>query len=286
MPEHVRPGAPPPSALAGGRLLALFVPATRRERFAKALAAGADAVIIDLEDAVAHAEKEAARDGLAGALPPGSPVLLRINGADTPWHADDVAAAAALPVAGVVLPKAESARDVARVAAAVGADRPVIALVESARGLAAARDLATAPGTVRLAFGSIDFAADMGCAHTRQALLAARSELVLASRLGGLSGPLDGVTDKVDDAARTADDAAHAAELGFAGKLLIHPAQVAPALRGFAPAAEEIAWAQRILAALAAGGSVVTVDGAMVDAPVRLRAERILARAATPGRPA
>ncbi|MFG1347404.1 CoA ester lyase [Xanthobacter autotrophicus DSM 431] len=266
-----------PSLLQSGRLVALFVPATRPDRFGKALSCGADAVIIDLEDAVGTAEKGQARAAVAAAIPAQGTVLLRINGAGTPWHADDMEMARDVPLAGIVLPKAESPDEVAEVAARVG--RPVIALIESARGLAAARAIAAAPKVARLAFGSIDFAADLGCAHTRDALLAARSELVLASRLAGLDGPVDGVTTQVSDAALAEDDARFAAALGFAGKLCIHPAQVAPAGAGFAPSPAEVAWAQRIVSALADGGSVVTVDGAMVDAPVRLRATRILARA-------
>lgn len=268
-----------PLPLRNGRFVALFVPATRTDRFAKAVAAGADAVIIDLEDAVGHAEKAAARAALASALPPAGTVLLRINGAGTPWHEDDLEMARGLPLAGVVLPKAETRADVERVGARLGGTSAIIPIIESARGLAEARAIAAAPRVARLAFGSIDFAADLGCAHTRQALLSARCELVLAARLAGLDGPIDGVTARVDDAGLAQDDAIHAAELGFAGKLCIHPSQIVPVMRGFAPTAAELAWAGRILDALADGGSVVTVDGAMVDAPVRLRAERILARA-------
>lgn len=268
--------------VATGRLLALFVPATRPERFAKAAAAGADAIIIDLEDAVAHGEKQAARtalaQGLADGAPHGTPVLLRINGATTPWHADDLDLARQLPLSGVMLAKAETAAEVTRVAERLDGV-PILALIESALGLSQARAIAAVPQVARLAFGSIDFAADLGCAHTRQALLAARSELVLAARLAGLDGPVDGVTTTLADGAVAQDDAAYAVELGFAGKLLIHPSQISPAKAGFAPTEADIAWARRIVGALAEGGAVVQVDGAMVDAPVRLRAERILARA-------
>ncbi|MFG1372494.1 CoA ester lyase [Xanthobacter oligotrophicus] len=273
-----------PVSLRNGRLVALFVPATRPDRFAKALSSGADAIIIDLEDAVGHGEKAGARDALAAAVPAAGPVLLRINASGTPWHADDLAAARSLPLAGVMLPKAESREEVEQVAARLGEGVAIIPLIESAQGLAAARSIAAAPCVARLAFGSIDFAADLGCAHTREALLAARSELVLAARLAGGQGPMDGVTTRVDDAALAQDDAAHAVALGFAGKLCIHPGQITPVMKGFAPTAEEVSWAERILAALDEGGSVVTVDGAMVDAPVRLRAERILARTLAAGR--
>lgn len=272
--------AVPSDPLRFARMVVLFVPAIRPERFAKALASGADRVIIDLEDAIGVAEKAQARAALVAACPAG--VIVRVNAAGTPWHADDVAAVRGLPVAAVMLPKSEDAAAVAAVAAALGGQVPLVALIESAAGLAAARAIAAVPQVARLAFGSIDFSADLGCGESREALLLARSEVVLAARLAGQGGPIDGVTARFDDDGAVCADAAYAAGLGFAGKLCIHPRQVAPACAGLAPAAEELAWARRIVAALEAGGSVVKVDGAMVDAPVRLRAERILARAGAP----
>ncbi|GGE22625.1 citryl-CoA lyase [Aureimonas endophytica] len=266
-----------PSAIDNAALF-LFVPADRPERFAKAFAAGAEAVIVDLEDAVAPGAKDGARAGLAdaGAMVASAPcpVLLRVNPVGAAGHAADLALAAELPFAALVLPKAEGADEVEAARRATG--RPVVALVESAKGIANARALAGAAG--RLAFGSFDFAADLGCRHEREALLLARLELVLASRLAGRAGPVDGVTAAVRDEAAIRGDAAYAAGLGFAGKLLIHPAQIAPARAGFGPGAEEIAWATRVLAAGRAGGAVA-LDGEMVDAPVRLRAETLLRRA-------
>lgn len=249
----------------------LFVPANRPERFEKAAASGADAIIIDLEDAVAVDEKDAARAKLRAGFT-GIPIIVRVNAPGTRWHADDMAAVTALDVAAVMVPKAEIGGGFA---ATLGG-KPVIALVESARGLADARALAALEGVALLAFGSIDFCADLGCAHTREALSAARSEIVLASRLAGIAAPLDGVTTAIDDAAAIEGDARYARDFGFGGKLLIHPRQIAPALAGLMPDAEEIEWARRVLAA-ADGAS--RVDGAMVDAPVRLRAEAILSRA-------
>lgn len=254
----------------------LFVPADRPERYAKATASGADAVIVDLEDAVAPARKAIARDALAGGLATllaGVDAYVRVNAAGTPWHADDLAAIATLRVAGIVLAKAESAAQAE--SAAMG--RGVIALIESARGMANARTIAASPSVRRLAFGSIDYCADLGAAHLREVLLPARAELVLASRLAGLAAPLDGVTAALDDTALIEDDARHAAGLGFGGKLCIHPRQIGPARAGFAPAAAEIDWARQILAAGDEGA--VAVGGTMVDAPVRLRARQILARA-------
>ncbi len=255
----------------------LFVPGDRPERYAKAAFCGADAIIIDLEDAVAPDRKALARAALSrsGALPQNIPLYVRVNTRATPWHAEDIAAVAGLDVAGIVLPKAESVADVEAVAALLNG-REVLALIETAAGLAAARQIAGAAVTARLAFGSIDFCADLGLAHTREALLMARSELVLASRLGGLAAPLDGVTAALGNDMLAEDDARYAAGLGFGGKLCIHPAQIVPVKRGFAPSEAEIAWAARVLEA--AGDGAAAVDGAMVDAPVRARARRIIAR--------
>ena len=255
----------------------LFVPADRPERYAKAAASGADAIVIDLEDAVAPEKKGAARAELykAKALPKDSPVYIRLNGTTTPWYAEDVSAARGLEVTGVILPKAENIAGIASLAAALGG-REIIALIESAEGLAAARDIARAGTVARLAFGSIDFCADLGVAHTREALLMARSELVLASRLGGLAPPLDGVTTDIGNASLAEDDARYASALGFGGKLCIHPVQIRPVFQGFTPGAEEIAWAERVLAASAEGAE--KVGEAMVDAPVRARARQIIAR--------
>lgn len=257
--------------------LLLFVPADRPERFARAFASGADAAVIDLEDAVAPEAKAAARATLRDArgevAASACPVLLRVNAEGEPGHAEDLALARDLRLAGVMLPKAEGPEAVARVAGASG--HPVLALVETARGVARARDTAAAAG--RLALGAIDLAADLGCAETPEALLLARLELVLASRLGGLAGPIDGVTAALRDPALAEADARRAASLGFRGKLLIHPSQVAPARAGFAPSEAELAWADRVLGA--GGSGAAAVDGAMVDRPVRLRAEAIRRRA-------
>lgn len=271
--------APTQALFYGARALLLMVPANRPDRFAKAAEAGADAVIVDLEDAVPEADKDSARAGLPSALSGLNmpvPFLVRINGADSPWHERDVAALRSLPIAGVVLSKSEHVSDLERLSSMLGGKHRVVALIESALGLASVRSLARAAG--RLAFGSFDLSADLGAAHTRDALLAARFEIVLASRLAGLPEPIDGATAAIDDASAIESDAAHAAELGFFGKLLIHPRQVAPAARGLRPAADAISWAQRVMAA-AAPDALTVVDGAMVDRPVRLRAEWILRRA-------
>lgn len=262
----------------------LFVPGHRPERFDKALAAGASAVIIDLEDAVAPADKASARAALVQWLATTSArVAVRINAADTEWFADDLRAVAAPAVGAVMLPKAEDPQ----VLATLAGQRPDVALVplvESAAGLANARALAAMPGVQCLAFGSIDLQVDLRLRDaTEDELLPFRAELVLASRLAGIGAPLDGVTTAIDDAERLAADVQRARRLGFGGKLCIHPKQVAPVRAGFAPSAAEVAWAERVLAAAAASaGAAVALDGKMVDKPVILRAQAILRDATLP----
>ena len=258
----------------------LFVPADRPERYAKALAAGADAVIVDLEDAVGPDAKDRARerlerwlaedDGQAG-------VVVRVNAADTAWFEADLRACRSPRVGAVLLPKAERVADLER---AGEGGRPVLALIESAAGIDAAREIARAPGVERLVFGSIDFQADLGISGEGEELLAFRSQLVLASRLGGLAAPVDGVSTAIDDEVQLEADARRARRLGFGAKLCIHPKQAAVVNRSFTPGADEIAWAHRVLDAYAAaGGAAVAVDGKMIDKPVVLRAQSLLRQA-------
>lgn len=257
----------------------LFVPASRPERFAKALAAGADGVIIDLEDAVAPADKDSARAGLAAWLDPAHPVLVRVNAADTPWFVADLELLARPGVSAVVLPKAEHADDIL-VASRAGGGLAVLPLIESALGFEQRLALAHTDMVERLIFGQIDFQADMNMRCTEEELLPFRVALVLASRLAGIAAPIDGPCVAIDDAGVLEADALRARRLGFGGKLCIHPRQVAVVNRCFAPSAEEVAWAQRVVAADAAsGGAAVAVDGKMVDRPVVLRAQGILAEA-------
>ncbi len=269
----------------------LFVPATRPERIAKALACGAGAVIVDLEDAVAPDDKAAARSALLAAVPALAPeqrarLLVRTNAAGTPWHADDVAAVAACVaqgLAGAMVAKAESASTLRAVAQALGPRGLLVPLVESNAGLDALDALARAPQVVRLAFGHLDFQVDLGmeCAADEAELLPVRLALVRASRRAGLAAPVDGVTTATDDMVRLAGDTARSRRMGFGGKLCIHPAQVLPVQAAFAPDPAEIDWARRVLqAAPAHGGTVFRLDGRMVDAPVLALAGRLLARAA------
>ncbi|MBC7514238.1 MAG: CoA ester lyase, partial [Herminiimonas sp.] len=228
----------------------LFVPGNRPERFAKACAAGAHAVIIDMEDAVPPGEKVAARAAVAGWVTANTPVYIRINAADTEWFADDLTLCGRPGVAGIVLPKAERVEDLARLASA--GVPAILPLIESARGFWNVQAIAGAPKVQRLVFGTIDFSFDMGMLEGPTQLLPYRSQLVLVSRVAGIAAPVDGVTTALDDAALITADTQHARELGFGGKLCIHPKQVAHVNRGFAPSADALAWAMRVRDAAAA----------------------------------
>ncbi|HEY1225805.1 MAG TPA: CoA ester lyase [Ramlibacter sp.] len=253
----------------------LFVPGDRPDRFAKACASGAHAVIVDLEDAVAPEHKASARSALASWLHPDHPVMVRVNASDTAWFREDCALAGRPGVAGIMLPKAERLQDIESLRAAGAA--VVLPLVETAVGYDQARTLAGAPGVQRLVFGSIDFQLDLGITGDDEALLAFRSGLVLASRLAGIAAPVDGVSTAIDDPAQLAADAGRARRLGFGAKLCIHPKQVQGVNAAFSPSGAEVRWASRVLdAAAKAGGAAVAVDGKMVDRPVLLRAQAIL----------
>jgi citrate lyase subunit beta/citryl-CoA lyase len=261
----------------------LFVPGDRHERFAKALASAADAVVLDLEDAVAPSAKDVARGAVAAALTAdANRLVVRINDVATPWFAEDLAMLATHRVPAVMLPKAERASDVERVRSACP-DIAVLALVETARGVLAAESLAAAPGVQRLVFGTIDFALDLdlsGDLAPTVGLDAAASRLAWASRAAGIASPVAGVTTALDDEALLLGDLARARAHGFAAKLCIHPKQIAPIHAALAPSDAERAWAERVLAAAAdAGGAAAQLDGRMIDKPVIERARRLLERA-------
>lgn len=259
----------------------LFVPGNRPERFVKALGSGADAIIIDLEDAVAPADKGTAREAVAdwlaaGQVAGGVPVWLRINAADTSWFDDDLGLVGSAGVAGVMVPKAEAASTLDTVGKA-GA-RSLMPLIETAAGFEHLRQLGRSAGVARLVFGSIDLQVDLGMRDAREEeLLWFRTEIVLASRLAGIAAPIDGVCTAIDDVDQIRNDVLRARRLGFGGKLCIHPRQVGVVRQAFAPGKQEIVWARRVLAADAAsGGAAVSVDGKMVDKPVILRARAIV----------
>jgi citrate lyase subunit beta/citryl-CoA lyase len=263
----------------------LFVPGNRSERFAKALASGADAVVFDLEDAVAAEAKGAARDAIANwargaALAERERIVVRVNDAASAHFADDLRLLKDTGLAVAMLPKAESAEQVGLLFAALqGAE--VLALIESALGVARVEDVAAAPGVTRLVFGTLDLAFDLDLDITEQAdgLAYAAARIALASRLAGRLAPVAGVTPQIDDEARLLADLALSRRHGFGAKLCIHPRQVAPIHEALAPSAEAVAWARRVIAADAASPGAAQLDGRMVDRPVVLQAQRTLQRA-------
>jgi citrate lyase subunit beta / citryl-CoA lyase len=268
--------ADPGRALAAARSL-LFVPGDRPERFEKAVASGADVVVLDLEDAVAPDAKAAALEHVVAWLSAGGRALVRVTAVGTPTHAAQLEALAPTGAA-VMLPKAETAEGVAGVHAALGG-APVLALVETPRGIRDADEIASAEGVVRLAIGTVDLAADLGVdPSSHRAFDYSRGRLVVASAAAGLPGPVDGVTVRLGNPAVLDADLVVSRELGLTAKLCIHPKQVAAVNVAFTPTAAEVSWAERVVAA-AAGAGVTVVDGTMVDAPVVLRAQRILSRA-------
>ncbi len=253
----------------------LFVPGSRPERFGKAFESGADAVIIDLEDAVAVEDKAEALHHTVGALrgngvPANFRALVRVNSVT---EVDDLVAVDGNRLLGVVVPKAENPAELAAVAAKLPAGCALVALVETAIGVVNARAIAEIAPVTRLAFGAIDFSADVD-ATAPVMMDHARAELVIASRAAGKPAPLDSPTASYTDAVVIETDARSARALGFGGKLCIHPAQLGAVAVGFAPTPEEIEWATRVVGL---DGGATGLDGAMVDKPVVDRAKRILA---------
>lgn len=261
---------------------ALFVPGSRLERFAKALACGADAVIVDFEDAVAPQDKPQARKHLAAFLAqhPDVRLLVRVNAAGHPEHEADLQLCREHSgVVGILLPKAESAAQVIHTAAT---GKPVWPIIESARGVLSLEHIAACSGVERLTFGALDLALDLGLnaqsAGAGSVFDQVRFALLLHSRVNGLKPPLDSVFPAFEDDAGLAEAMRRGRDMGMGGALCIHPRQVAVIHAALAPSAEEKAWAQRVIDAAASGAAAFEVDGQMVDAPVLGHARRLLAR--------
>lgn len=266
----------------------LFVPGNRPERFAKALASGAGAIILDLEDAVAPADKAAARQAIADWVKTAEvapeQLVVRINDVLSPWYADDLAMIKAAGLTQVMLPKTEFAEQVKMTIAASGPTVAVIALVESARGIANIDQIALAEGVQRIAFGTLDYAADLNLSGDEQGLIYPYSRIAIASRSAELAAPIAGVTANLDDLAQTEADFAFARAFGCTAKMCIHPKQVEAVERLSRPTEQEVIWAEKVLAAAKDSSGAVRVDGKMVDRPVVLKAEAIKARSILPTR--
>ncbi|MBV6422651.1 MAG: Citrate lyase subunit beta [Steroidobacteraceae bacterium] len=276
----------------------LFAPGNHVRRAEKAFTAGADAAILDLEDAVAHAEKAAARPLVVAALerPRAVPGYVRVNDSHSPWWQDDLDAVVGPWLDGVVLPKVESAEEVRgfverldaceRRAGLAPGSLDLMLIVETARGIVHIDSIAAAsPRIGRIALGGGDYTNDLDLEWTADeaALAYARARIAHASRAAGIEPPVDTVVIEVRDQARFLESARNGRRLGFQGKLCIHPDQVAPCHAVFTPGVAEIARARTIVAAFGEaeirGVASIQVDGVFVDYPVARRAQRILALA-------
>lgn len=257
----------------------LFVPGNRPERFAKAMSSGADAVIIDLEDAVAMDEKLTASAACHDFLASGGAALVRINALNTEWADHDIELCALPAVKGVVLPKTERADDIAVLRARLRAGTPILPLIETATGMLNAAQIASAPGVLRLIFGTVDFCLDVSIDGDDDELSYHRALLVLASRGAAIQAPVDGVTLEIHDVEELERAALRARRSGFGGKLCIHPAQAARVNVCFSPSDADIDWATQVVRLAETGRGAFTFEGKMVDAPVISRARRILQRA-------
>ncbi|MCI0592985.1 citrate lyase subunit beta/citryl-CoA lyase/(S)-citramalyl-CoA lyase [Chromohalobacter marismortui] len=260
----------------------LFVPATRPERIAKALASEADAVIVDLEDAVAESDKESAREALDAFLMhhPQTRLMVRINAPGTLYYEADLALGARqAAITHLVIPKAESCQALEKAAAS---GKPIWPLIETARGLLALSSLVHVAGVERLNFGALDMSTELGLIPdtpgARQILDQARYQLVIHSYAAGLAPPIESPHQAIDDTDAVAQAATRAREMGFAGMLCIHPSQLPTVNQTFLPNEAEVAWAKEIVKSANLQGGAFSVNGQMVDAPVVARAQRILAK--------
>lgn len=271
------------SSLAAARSL-LFAPGNDRDKLAKALESGADAVVADLEDAVPAAEKAGARDVAAAVLAAGRRAGLaavRVNAVGSDFWQDDLQALARLELDAVVLPKATP-----EAVAALGDEgAPVVAIVESAQGLKRAYETACAPRVAALVLGAVDLGLELGLEPRPdgQEVLYARSQLVLDSAAAAIRAPFDLVHLDTRDEEGLERECRLARSLGFRGKACIHPAQVATVNRVFTPSEQEVGRARRVVEtyerAAEEGRGAVALDGEMIDLPVVERARQVLADA-------
>jgi citrate lyase subunit beta/citryl-CoA lyase len=263
----------------------LFVPGNRPERFDKAMAAGADMVILDLEDAVSPDDKESARESVARWIDTRMDqrekerIAVRMNDASTAWFRADLRMLMATHVRYAMLPKVERKEQVDEVCSSLDRGSQILPLIETALGIDQVDTIATSRGVQRMAFGTLDYGVDLDLSGDERGLMYPSARIASASRLAGLASPIAGVTPAIDDEPRLLADLAFARAFGFGAKLCIHPKQVAIIAKALLPSPAEIDWARRVLAASESTQGAVQVDGRMVDRPVLLRAQTILDRA-------
>lgn len=278
----------------------LFCPANEPRKVRRLVASGADAVVLDLEDAVAVGEKVAARKAARDALPSlaGAFRTVRVNAFETGFTAGDVEAVVSPDLDAIILPKAETAQDLRRIDRLIGRAEAanglapgsvrVIAIVETCAGIIGAAEIAhSTPRLLSLVFGAGDLGNDLGLPTLRGDMTAAlaygRAKLVYDARAAGLPPPLDGPYLNVRDQAALEADCRLSRSLGHGGRVCIHPDQVPVVNRIFAPDPDEVAFARRVIEAFAdaerAGSAAIAVDGVFIDYPIAYKAERIVAMA-------
>lgn len=254
----------------------LFVPGHRPDRFDKAAQSGADAIVLDLEDAVGPEAKPAARENVDRWLSSGGHGVVRINGDGTPWHADDVAMLSGHQDVVVMVPKVNVPHQVADTLAQLAAGSRAIPLVETAAGVLAAEKLCAVPGVLRAVFGNADLGTEIGVDPDERAAFAyPRSRLVMACAALRLPPPIDGVTVRLRSLEAITEDARHAKAMGFTGKLCLHPSQVPVVNEILSPSDGQLAWAREVLSA-AEDGSICQLRGQVVGTPMLERARRLL----------
>lgn len=264
----------------------LFAPGSNMKVVVKALASNADAVIVDLEDAVAPNSKESARcqivDFLSADQETNSDIYIRINGWDSDWGKKDFESVTKLPISGIILPKTNSSGELSDVVSLLPPNMDIIPLIETATGVLNSREIAMVKGISRLAFGAVDFTTDIGTSLSKTGieLLYARSLLVLASKAAGIYPPIDTVFPDIKDTTGYLQELTLVKQLGMLGKLVIHPSQIALAHQVFSPTAEEIEYAEKVIAAYAeaenSGVGAIQFEGKMIDYPVASSAKKLL----------
>jgi citrate lyase subunit beta/citryl-CoA lyase len=277
----------------------LFAPGNHARRVEKALTLPADAVILDLEDAVAISEKPATRELVVAAFghPRHGRLYVRVNAYTTEWCYADIVTIARSGLDGIILPKVETPNQLQSVdwlLSNLECERglPVggidlVPIIETALGMSNIGAIAgSGSRTKRLAFGAGDYTLDLGMVWSRDEveLLPARSAVVIASRAAGIEPPLDTVWADLRDAEGFARSAAYAAALGFQGKMCIHPDQIAVTNTAFSPSEQQLSWATRVVAAFeeaeAKGLASIQLDGQFIDYPIVQRARQVITRGA------
>lgn len=276
----------------------LFAPANDLRKVGKALLLNVDGTVLDLEDAVALSEKTNARNALKEALslPRRGDVFIRVNSVQTEFILSDLLAAVTEGVKGLVVAKSESAEEIRQVDWLIGkiekerglteGSMEIIPFIESANAIVNAFSIASSsPRVSRMFFGGVDYVLDIGTTFSKGGteIFYARSQLVVASRAAGIEPPIDTVYPDFKDIEGLVADAKAVRQMGFQGKLAIHPGQIEPLNEVFTPTPEEISWAEKIVAVFdeeeARGQAVFQVDGKMIEYPIANRARRIIALA-------